>query len=459
MKTFIELIWQPWKEVIEMVLDEKVAVQVDKLKKLTIERRRFLHAYPEPGWTEFHTAAFAAKILTNLGYAVSLGDAVLNPEKMMGVPEEAILKEAARQAIKNGAKAEFVDQMAGGKTGIMAVFKFALPGPVVALRFDMDSNDVCEAQTEDHRPYKCGFGSKKNGAMHACGHDGHTAVGLTVAQVLMSLKDELAGTIKLIFQPAEEGVRGARAMTASGIVDDVDYMLGAHFGFKMKHTGQVACDVTGFLATSKYDAEFIGIPAHAGAAPEAGRNALLAAACATLNLHAISRHSDGASRINVGSLVAGSGRNIIGDKAVLKLETRGATSKINQYMAGEALRIIKAAAAMYDVKLKIREVGSAAGGSNTPELSKKVQMVAERLAIFDDIVPTADFGASEDFSYYMERVQKKGGQAAYMMVGADLAAGHHDSYFDFDETALDYAAKLLSSVTAQLLTDKFIEKV
>ena len=180
---------------------------------------------------------------------------------------------------------------------------------------------------------------------------------------------------------------------------------------------------------------------------------------AQLNLHAISRHSDGASRINVGSLVAGSGRNIIGDKAVLKLETRGATSKINQYMAGEALRIIKAAAAMYDVKIKIREVGSAAGGSNTPELSKKVQMVAERLAIFDDIVPTADFGASEDFSYYMERVQEKGGQAAYMMVGADLAAGHHDSYFDFDETALDYAAKLLSSVTAQLLTDKFIEKV
>lgn len=136
-------------------------------------------------------------------------------------------------------------------------------------------------------------------------------------------------------------MRGAHAMVESGIVDDVDYMLGAHFGFKMRKTGTVACNVTGFLATSKYDARFQGVPAHAGAAPEQGKNALLAAACATLNLHAISRHSAGASRINVGRLDAGSGRNVIGDKALLCLETRGATSEINAFMETEAQRIIK----------------------------------------------------------------------------------------------------------------------
>ena len=437
-----------------MGFDEKIAGLAAGLRELTIERRRDLHGHPEAGWTEFRTAAFVAETLTNLGYAVQIGSEVVEEQAMMGVPAAAVLAAAAQRALAEGANPAWVDKMAGGKTGIVASFSFAKPGPTVGLRFDMDANDVSEAADPEHRPGSCGFASQHKGVMHACGHDGHTAVGLAVAEILMDLKAELAGTIKLIFQPAEEGVRGAKAMVAKGVVDDVDYMLGAHFGFKMKHTGQLACNVTGFLATSKYDAAFTGIPAHAGAAPETGRNALLAAACAALNLHAISRHGGGASRINVGTLHAGSGRNVIGDKALLQLETRGATSQINAYMAGEAARIIAAAAAMYDVKVEITEMGGAAGGNNTLELAERVRTVAKRLAIFNDLVPTSDFGASEDFSYFMERVQEKGGQAAYMMVGADLAAGHHDAHFDFDETSLDYATKILAHAAVDLLTEK-----
>ena len=332
--------------------------------------------------------------------------------------------------------------------------KFSEDGPVVAVRFDMDSNDVTETREASHRANKEGFASCHAGAMHACGHDGHTTVGLALARLLASLKDQLRGTIKLCFQPAEEGVRGAHAMVESGIVDDVDYMLGAHFGFKMRKTGTVACNVTGFLATSKYDARFQGVPAHAGAAPEQGKNALLAAACATLNLHAISRHSAGASRINVGRLDAGSGRNVIGDKALLCLETRGATSEINAFMETEAQRIIKAAAMMYDVKVDIEKVGGAAGGSNSPELAAFLEEEAKSLGIFDEVVGACPFGASEDFSYFMERVQSHGGQAAYMMVGADLAAGHHDSHFDFDERALGSSLKLMGCAVCKLLLSK-----
>lgn len=432
-------------------LDKKIISLADALADTTVARRRDLHQHPEPAWTEFRTASFVVETLTKLGYDVQLGADVVVEDAMMGVPSAAVLAKESERAIAQGANPELVAKMAGGKTGVVATLKFANPGPVVGLRFDMDSNDANEAKDEKHRPNKDGFASVNKGAMHACGHDGHTSVGLAVAEILMNLKDELAGTVKLIFQPAEEGVRGAKAMVESGIVDDVDFMLGAHFGFKMKKTGQLACNVTGFLATSKYDAEFTGVPAHAGAAPETGRNALLAAAIASVNLHAISRHSDGASRINVGVLNAGSGRNVIPANAILKLETRGASSKINEYMASEAKRIIEAAAAMYDVEVKITEMGGAAGGNNTKELADTITSVAKRIGIFEEIVPHSDFGASEDFSYFMERVQQKGGQAAYMMVGADLAAGHHDSYFDFDEKSLDLATKIIATSAVDLL--------
>lgn len=437
-----------------MGLDQKIMDLADELKDVTISRRRDLHRHPEAAWTEFRTASFVASTLLELGYDVKIGAEVIEETGMMGVPKAAVLEEHMKRAVAQGADPNLVNKMAGGKTGVVATLKFAKPGPTVGLRFDMDSNDANEAMEEKHRPAKEGFCSVNKGAMHACGHDGHTSVGLAVAEILMSLKDELQGTVKLVFQPAEEGVRGARAMVEKGVVDDVDYMLGAHFGFNMKKTGQFTCKVRGFLATSKFDAEFTGVPAHAGAAPETGKNALLAAACAALNLHAISRHSEGASRINVGILNAGSGRNVLPPNAVIKLETRGATSNINQYMATEAARVIKTAAQMYDVDVKIVEMGGAAGGNNSPELAEKLESAARRLNIFNDIVEDCNFGASEDFSYFMERVQQNGGQAAYMMVGADLAAGHHDSYFDFDEKALNLATKVIAVSAADLLTGK-----
>lgn len=435
------------------ILNEIIA-KVDAMKDDLIKQRRDIHRHPETGWTEFRTASLVAEKLSSYGYEVLMGEKAVKKDAMMGLPSDEALRNAQKRAVSEGANPDLVEKMTGGLTGVVGIFHFAKPGPVVALRCDMDCNDVTETSDEKHFPNQQGFSSTHEKEMHACGHDGHTTVGLAVAKILSEMKDELAGTFKIIFQPAEEGVRGAHAMAENGVVDDVDYLLGAHFGFKMKHTGDIACDVTGFLATTKFDAAFTGKPAHAGAAPEEGRNALLAAACAALNLHAIPRHSAGVSRINVGKLIAGSGRNVVGDKALIQLETRGSTTEINKFMEDEAARILNAAAAMYGVDVEIKKVGGAAGGSNSPELAAFLKDKAKEIGIFKNIVGECDFGASEDFSYFMEKVQSHGGQAAYMMVGAELAAGHHDSHFNFDETALAHSAKMMCYSLSQLLTSK-----
>ena len=433
-------------------MDAKIIAAAGALQEKTVARRRDFHKYAEAAWTEFRTAAYVAKTLSELGYRVQTGADTHDESAMMGVPAKTELEKQMQRALDQGADKEWAAKMAGGKTGVVGTMKFAKPGPVVALRFDMDANDLLEATEEKHRPAKEGFASVNKGAMHACGHDGHTAVGLAVAEVLAGLKGELAGTVKLIFQPAEEGVRGAKAMMSKGVVDDVRYIIGMHLGVNLKKLGQVACKTVGFLATTKVDAVFTGTPAHAGAAPETGKNAILAACTATLNLHAISRHSQGASRINVGVIQGGSGRNVIPANAVIKVETRGATSEINEYVYAESVRIIEAAAAMQGCGVKMELMGGAAGCDNDPELVARISKVAERQKLLPEILPSGNIGGSEDCTYFMEKVQKNGGQAAYVMVGTELAAGHHDSFFDFNEAALVPAIALLSGAAAELLT-------
>jgi len=435
-------------------MSKNILASVQGMKEEMIARRRDFHKYAEVGWTEFRTASIVAQTLTTLGYDVLVGDEVIDADAMMGVPTLEELERHAQRAIKQGANPSWVEKMRGGKTGVVGIMNFSKPGPTVALRFDLDANDAIESEEATHRPYAEQFASINKGAMHACGHDGHIAVGLAVAKILAELKEELSGSIKLIFQPAEEGVRGAKAMVAKGIVDDVDYLLGTHLGFKMQKTGQLACNVNGFLATTKLDAEFTGVPAHAGAAPETGRNALLAAAAAATYLQAISRHGQGTSRINVGILQAGTGRNVIPTNAMIKLETRGATSEINEYMYTEAVRIIESSATMQGVSVKISKEGEAAGGSNSPEMVIAIDRIAQKIGIFAEIVAECHFNASEDCSYFMERVQQRGGQAAYVMVGTNLAAGHHDFRFDFDEESLVLGATLIGSVAQDLLQAK-----
>ncbi len=421
----------------------KIREAVTALQDEIVNWRRDFHRYPEAGWTEFRTAAKIAEKLTALGYEVKLGEAVIEKAAMMGVPSSAELEENMARAVRQGGNGELIEAMRGGMTGVVGFLRGKRPGPVLALRFDIDANEVLEAETKTHRPCQEDFSSQNKGVMHACGHDGHAAIGLGVASVLAALREELSGSVKLIFQPAEEGVRGAKAMVEAGVVDDVDYLLGMHLGFLADRSGLLVCGTDGFLATTKLDVSFKGVPAHAGAAPQEGRNALLAAANAALNLHAISRHSGGVSRINVGVLEAGSGRNVIADRALLKLETRGETTQINQYMKEEAFRVIAGAAAMYGVSAESSESGGAAGGSSDAAFALRLGKVAERQGTFEKLQQSGSLGASEDFTCFLERVQQRGGQGSYAMLGINRTAGHHDGAFDFDEAVLAQAVELL----------------
>ena len=402
-----------------------------------IDRRRDLHRCPEAAWTEFRTASMVAAALSAAGYSVRLGADAVRRESMLDVPPEEELAAHMERAVAQGGDPDLIARMAGGLTGVVGELTCG-DGPVVALRFDMDANDLDEASDEDHRPSREGFASINPGTMHACGHDGHVAIGLGVAELLARIKDRLNGTVRLIFQPGEEGVRGAGPMVDAGALDGVDYLLGGHIGFRAPRTGQLVCGVGGFLATTKFDAAFTGVAAHAGAAPEQGRNALLAAASAALNLHAIPRHGQGASRISVGVLNAGQGRNVVPPNALIKAETRGETTEINDCMFARAKEVLAGAARMYGVDLALTEVGRSVSGQSDPQLAALVRRAAQGMDFFDpaDILDALDLRGSEDFALMLAEVQSRGGLGAYLMLGSDLAAGHHNARFDFDERCL-----------------------
>lgn len=421
-----------------------IKAKAKSLEETIIEIRRDLHKHPEAGWTEFRTAAFAIMKMKALGYSITMAEKAVKKNEMMGVPTPTELTKHQERAIAQGADKELVKAMTGGLTGFWADMKFTGAGPCVALRFDMDSNDVTECEESSHRPIKEGFASINKGAMHACGHDAHVSIGLAVAEIIASMKDELKGSIRFIFQPAEEGLRGAGPMVAAGAVDGIDYIIGMHIGFQAAKKGDLVCGAKGFLASTKWDVTFKGLAAHAGAAPQEGKNALLASCVAALNLHAISRHGDGITRINVGKLVAGEGRNVLPPNALIVMETRGVTSELNDYMVKEAGRIVKAAAEMYDCEYEITVQGGTRSGESSPEMIDMVEEAAKNIPFYTNIIKMKDFGAGEDYAHMMSVVQEKGGKGTYIQVGIDKKAGHHNNKFDFDETGLLPAVELAS---------------
>lgn len=408
--------------------------------------RRDFHHYAESGWLEFRTAAKVAEILDNLGYQLAMGRDVVDAHSRMGLPDETTLANACQRARLQGAPERWLPAFEGGFTGVVATLETGRPGPTLAFRVDLDALDLNEQQDDSHRPFRDGFASCNDGMMHACGHDGHTAIGLGLAHVLKKFAGDLCGTLKIIFQPAEEGTRGARAMVAAGVLDDVDCFTAVHIGTGVA-AGTVVCGADNFMATSKFDVRFTGVAAHAGGKPEDGRNALLAAAQTVIALHGIAPHSAGASRVNVGVMQAGTGRNVVPASALLKVETRGESEAINQYVFDRAQSVIAGAAAMYGVSTDVRLMGAATACSPSPEW---VSFLREQAAQVPGVERAIDrvtaHAGSEDATLMMARVQAHNGLASYMVFGTALSAGHHNEKFDFDEQVLGIAVETLARV-------------
>ena len=184
------------------------------------ERREF-HRHAESGFTEFWTASRVAGHLREAGYTLRVGREIMSAEHRMGLPPEAVLDSCRDRALAEGADPALLEKMQGGFTAVAGEMHNG-DGSVIGFRFDMDAVDVEESTAQEHLPAREGFASLHKGSMHACGHDAHTVTGLALARLLAENRDSWRGTVKLVFQPAEEGVRGARSIAESGYLDDVD---------------------------------------------------------------------------------------------------------------------------------------------------------------------------------------------------------------------------------------------
>lgn len=400
-----------------------------------IRLRRDFHKYPELAFTEFRTASLIARKLKDLGCELKCGREIMDADSRLALPSEAILEKEFLRAVAQGGDAEYLPQVQHGFPAVAAVISNG-QGPVIAFRVDIDALPVQESHDKAHVPFRDGFASCNEGVMHACGHDAHAVTGLGVAEVLMRFKDRIRGTVKIIFQPAEEIISGAYPIVKSAFLDDVNRIFAIHY-YSPWAAGHVGCTrgQSGHLAISRMDARFRGRQSHSGSQPESGKNALLAAANAVLNLHAIPRNGKGATRINVGKLNAGTSRNVTCDEAVMEIETRGATTELNEYMHQHAMRILRASADMWDCQLVVTPMGSAPGGSSDSEFADRVMAYAKRANRLLPVDQQRNCG-SEDFLCMLEHVRKRGGKGAVITIGAGPGGAHHSSEFDIDEAVI-----------------------
>lgn len=407
-----------------------------------IELRRDLHAHPEAGWKEFRTTALVAEELEKRGFMLYFGTEAVNENERLGVPSADEIHGAQERARNEDAPEEYLDRI-DDITGLVAEKTYGDgTGPVVGLRVDMDALERTEASDDDHRPAREGFASRHPGEMHACGHDGHTSIGLGVAREL-DANGDFDGTLKLFFQPAEEGGRGGLSMSKTKHLEDIEYFFALHLGLG-NETGQVIGGYERPLSNAKIDTVFNGEAAHAGKAPNQGRNALQAATTAIQNLYAIPRHSEGATRINVGQVHSPNAQNVISELAEMRIEVRGETAELNSYMSDNVQRILEHAAGMHQVAFETELYGKTTTFIADQEAIDIVTSAAESVDTVSDVVNRENIGASEDASYLIKRVQEVGGEATYVGIGASNPFGHHTARFDIDEDALQIGIDVIA---------------
>jgi aminobenzoyl-glutamate utilization protein A len=412
-----------------------------------VSLRRELHRYPEPAWREFYTTSRIVDELERIGVdELYVGREALASDERMAVPDDEELAAWRERAREAGAREDVLAKTEGGHTGAVAVLRKG-EGPTIALRVDIDALPQPEATDDDHHPAREGFRSGNEGYMHACGHDAHTTIGLGV---LRRVKDsDFSGTLKLLFQPAEEVVGGGKAMAESGHLDDVDHLLALHVGLDHP-TGEVVAGIDDFLAVTHLHAEFTGKPGHAGAKPEEGYNAVQALAAGVQALYGIPRHSEGATRVNAGRIEGGTASNIIPEAAEAEIEVRGETTGLKTYMHDRAIDALEGSAAAYGCTVDTEVVGDAPSATSDEALVDLVYDVAGSVDGVTNRLRRDALGGSEDATYLMQYVQDRGGDACYVGIGTDHPGGHHTATFDTDEDSLAIGVDTLSGTIEQL---------
>lgn len=411
-------------------LNQKIAQKADAIEQKIIDWRRDFHQNPELGNHEFRTAEIIAKHLKSLGIEVKTGVA---------------------------------------KTGVVGILKGGKPGPVVALRADMDGLPVIERTPVPFASkVKTQFNGQEVGAMHACGHDTHMAILMGVAEVLSSLKKDLKGTVKFIFQPAEEGPPfgeegGAELMVKEGVLENpkVDVIFGLHINSQTE-VGKITYRPGGTMAAvNDMKITVKGVQAH-GAYPWSSVDPIVVSAQIINALQTIvSRNlnvTENAGVVTIGSIHGGLRSNIIPEEVVMMGTVRNLSKEDEELFVNRIKTIVtktaEAAGATAEVKIPFSVRYPVT--YNDPALTAKMLPTLEAVAGKENISLKPAVTGAEDFSFFQEKVPGLFIFLGGMPRGQDplKAPSHHTPDFFIDESGFTLGVKALAGLTVDFMEAK-----
>ena len=380
--------------------------EVEAIKDILIQWRRDFHQYPELGFEEHRTSSIIAETLISFGMSPKTGV---------------------------------------GKTGVTADLNFG-EGPTIALRADMDALPMQETSG-------LSFSSKHDGVMHACGHDGHKAMLLGAAKILSQMDKKLTGTIRFIFQPAEEGEGGARYMIEDGCLEGVDEIYGIHV-WNYQPVGEVGAKEGPILAAADlFDIIIKGVGGH-GATPQGTVDAVIVAAHLIQALQTIvSRNTNPleSTVITIGEINGGHNFNIIADKVRLAGTTRAYTKENRSMIQRRMQEIIDGVAKSFGAEITFNYTDGYPPTINHAGPVKKVLQAAGKVVGPGAGEPYLSMGG-EDFSYYLQKVP-----GCFFFVGSapdgqrQFSTPHHCSHFNMDESALSVGTSVYLHLVEDIL--------
>ena len=379
----------------------QIRAEIRNLQPNIVEWRRTLHQKPELGFQEQITAGFIHQKLDSWGITHQTGIA---------------------------------------KTGIVATIAGRSPGKVLAIRADMDALPVQEANDV---PYK----SQHDGKMHACGHDGHTAIALATAYYLSKHQNDFCGTVKFIFQPAEEGPGGAKPMIEEGVLKnpDVDAIIGLHLWNNLPLGTVGVRDGALMAAVECFRLSILGKGGH-GAMPDQTVDSIIVASQIVNALQTIvSRNVNplDSAVVTVGELHAGTALNVIADTARMSGTIRYFSPELETLIGKRLEAIIAGVCQMHGATYDLNHWQLYPPTVNNSEIAELVRSVAVQVVETPvGVVPECQTMGGEDMSFFLQQVP-----GCYFFLGSanpekGLAYPHHHPRFDFDETALGMGVEI-----------------